>query len=442
VLNLYAHVFLPDTLPQYPNPERCLMGMNRKKCRIGLERLCARFFGTTLLAFTAFFVVVAKNDISAQPTVKKDTTIILINDLNVQLECTQALNDLYNFKFDKAEFQFRYLKARYRWHPLPYFLMGLIEWWKIMPNSKDHSHDDKFLAYMDTTIMVGENLYKKHKEYKTEAAFFLAAAYGFKGRLYSDEERKNWRKAASAGKSALEYLEVSKEKENLSVELLFGDGLYNYFSVWVPENYPALKPILWFFRKGDKALGLKQLKEVSYNAFYTRTEAMVWLMRILNSYENDQPRAFQISEYLYTSYPDNPFFHRYYARMLYSNGRYAEAEGVCKTILQRIDSAQIGYEATSGRYAAFFLGQIYEARRKYDEAKVYYQRCMKFAEQNGDVEAGYYLYSMIALGEIAEKQGNKAEAKKWFKEVKKIAPRKDEAFKDAKRRLKGLEKGD
>jgi tetratricopeptide (TPR) repeat protein len=295
---------------------------------------------------------------------------------------------------------------------------------------------------MDTTIMVGENLYKNHPEYKVEAAFFLSAAWGFKGRLYSDEERKNWRKAASAGKNALDYLEMSKEKENLSIELLFGDALYNYFSVWVPENYPALKPILWFFPKGDKALGLKQLKEVSYNAFYTRTEAMVWLMRILNSYENDQPRAFQISEYLYTTYPDNPYFHRYYARMLYSMGRFVEAEPACKNILARIDSAHIGYEATSGRYASFFLGQIYEARRKYDDAKKYYELCMKFAEQIGATDSGYYLYSMIALGEIAERQGNKTEAKRWFKEVKKKAGRKDEAFKDARKRLKSLEKGD
>ena len=67
---------------------------------------------------------------------------------------------------------------------------------------------------------------------------------------------------------------------------------------------------------------------------------------------------------------------------------------------------------------------------------------MKFAEQIGANESGYYLYSMIALGEIAERQGNKAEARKWFTAVKKKADRKDEAFKDAKRRLKRMEKGD
>ena len=372
----------------------------------------------------------------------KDTTIILLSDIKIQLECTQALNDLYNFKFSAAEQQFTYLKGRYGWHPLPYFLMGLIEWWKIMPNTKDTSHDDVFLAYMDSTIMVAENLYKKHPAYKVEAAFFLAGAHGFKGRLYSDEERRNWRKAASAGKNALDYLEKNRDQTDLSPELLFGDALYNYFSVWVPENYPALKPILWFFPKGDKDLGLKQLKEVSYNAFYTRTEAMVWLMRILNSYENDQQRAFQLSEYLHQSYPDNPYFHRYYARVLYSMGRFSHAEPVCKDILARIDSGALGYEATSGRYASFFLGQIYETQRKLDEAKKYYLLCKTFAEEIDATDSGYYLYSLIALGEIAEKQDHKDLAKKYFQEVKKKAGRKDEAFKDAKKRLKSLEKGD
>jgi hypothetical protein len=373
---------------------------------------------------------------------KKDTTIILINSVTVQLEATQALNDMYNFNFAEAEKQMRWFKQKYAWHPLPYFLLGLSEWWKIMPNTNETKHDDRFLAYMDSAIFVGENLYKKHPEYKIEAAFFLAAAHGFKGRLYADEERKSWRKAAVQGKSALNYLELSRQKEDLSPELLFGDALYNYFSVWVPENYPALKPLLWFFRKGDKQLGLKQLKEVSYNAFYTRTEAMVWLMRILNSYENDQLRAFQIAEYLFQTYPNNPYFHRYYARMLYSRGMYPELEKESLRILTLIDSAKMGYEATSGRYASFFLGQLYDFKRKDDLAKKYYLLSGKFAEEVGATESGYYLYSLIALGEISERQGNKAEAKKYFNLVKSKAGRKDEAFKDAKRRLKNLEKSD
>lgn len=390
----------------------------------------------------AFTFLMLLNVDSASAQTKKDTTIILISDISIQLEAAQALNDLYDFKFEQAERQIRWFKQKYAWHPLPYFMLGLSEWWKIMPNTKETKYDDRFLAYMDSAIMVAENLYKKHPEYKVEASFFLAASHGFKGRLYSDEERKNWRKAAVQGKIALAYLEECRGKEYLSPELQFGDALYNYFSVWVPENYPALKPVLWFFRKGDKQLGLKQLREVSYNAFYTRTEAMVWYMRIMNNYENDQPKAYQVAEYLYQTYPNNPYFHRYYARMLYSRGMYPELEKQSKRILDLIDSAKFGYEATSGRYAAFFLGQMYDFQRKWEEAKKYYLLSIKYAEQIEATESGYYLYSLIALGEINERQGNKTEAKKYLTLVKKKAKRKDEAYKDAKRRLKKIDSKD
>lgn len=387
-------------------------------------------------------LVVCGLQVNAQVLEKKDTTIILISNIAIQFEATQALNDLYNFKFDKAEQQFQWFKQKYAWHPLPYFLLGLSEWWKIMPGLGNRTHDDRFLSYMDSTIMIAERLHDREPAYRIEAAFFLAAAYGFKGRLYSDEERKEWRKAALAGKRALHYLDECKEMNYLSPELLFGDALYNYFSVWVRENYPALKPILWFFPKGDKELGLKQLKEVSYNAFYTRTEAMVWLMRIWNSYENKNEQAHQLAEYLHQTYPDNPYFHRYYARMLYARGMYVDMERESKSILSRIDSGMIGYEATSGRYASFFLGQLGDARRRPEEAKQNYLSVLRFSEESGATKSGYYLYSLIALGEIATQQGDKPLARKYFEKARSKADRKDEAFKDAKRRLKNLEKGD
>ena len=139
-----------------------------------------------------FLLLVGHFSAASQPEAEKDTTLILLADRDIQLECTQGLNDLYNFRFDDAEAEFRDLKIRYGWHPLPYFLMGLSDWWKIMPNTQNTQFDESFLAYMDTTIQVAQRLYDDYPAYKAEAAFFLAAAYGFKGRLYSDEERKNF----------------------------------------------------------------------------------------------------------------------------------------------------------------------------------------------------------------------------------------------------------
>lgn len=227
---------------------------------------------------------------------QEDSVVMLLLDKDVQIDATQAVNDMYNFKFEKAERQFRWLAQDYPDHPLPYFLLGLSQWWRMAPNIESGAYDEPFFQYMNRSLALAHEMHDKDAD-NVEANFFLAACYGFKGRLLA--ERGSWRKAAIAGKNALKYLDDSSDKSDLSPEFLFGDALYNYYSVWIPENYPILKPILVFFKRGDKDLGIKQLQEVANNAFYTRTEAQSFLMRILAIEEQELIKALQVSKYLF-----------------------------------------------------------------------------------------------------------------------------------------------
>lgn len=358
---------------------------------------------------------------------------ILISDLAIQIEATQAVNDLYNFKYAEAEKQFRWIKQKYQWHPLPYFLLGLSEWWKIMPQQESEQYDATFTAYMDTAVVKGKKLFKENPEYKIEAAFFLAAAYAFKGRLLS--ERRSWRKAATAGKNSLKYLNVSKGHEELSPELLFGDALYNYYSVWIPDNYPMLKPILWFFPKGDKELGIAQLTEVANFAFYTRTEAQLFLMRILYNENTDRARALQVSKYLTETYPDNSYFHRYYVQMMYSTGR-PEAEKLAEKMLQRVEADQIGYHARTGKYATFFIAEFSRWRAAHDRAKEFYLKTLAYGEEEEGEGSGYYLYAAMHLAKYAHKAGNNEDLKKYKDLVYDNAKKKHPARKQLKDYLK------
>ena len=51
---------------------------------------------------------------------QEDTTMLL-TDKVVQIEATDAINDMYNFKFDQAEVYFLRIKALHPEHPMPYF---------------------------------------------------------------------------------------------------------------------------------------------------------------------------------------------------------------------------------------------------------------------------------------------------------------------------------
>ena len=329
----------------------------------------------------------------------RDSTSSLLLNLQIQIESNQALNDMYNMKFDRAEMQFRWIKQKYAWHPLPYFLLGLSQWWKIIPDIDNTEHDKEFHAYMDTSLMLSKKLYKVNE---IEGAFFLAATYGFVARLESD--RGNWRKAALAGKNALSYVNEVRSNTDFSPEVLFGDAIMNYYTEWIRENYPALRPIMWFFPRGDIEKGINQLREVAHNAFYTRTEAQYYLIRILANEENRHAEALPIVAYLRETFPDNSYFHRFYMSLLYRLGRLPLLERESKLALHRIDSGMVGYEGVTGRYATFYLGRISKLKKNLEDSKYYFSRAVEFAQQTDDKSAWYSVISNYELGSIYAKE--------------------------------------
>ena len=361
----------------------------------------------------------------------------LMQDRAVQIETTSAINNMYNSNFDAAEKEFKWLIVKYPQHPIGYFLLGLNEWWKIVPDPRQTRFDSKCEDYMDKAIDLADDIYDDDETNK-EAAFFMACAYAFKGRLYA--EREKWIQSAYAGKQAMKYLERCRGPQDLNPELLFGDGIYNYYSKWIHQNYPSLKPLLVFFKKGDKPKGINQLEEVSNNAFYTRMEARYFLVQIYGM-EDQHQKAYNLSKMMHSLYPNNPFFHRYAARTAFILSKMPEAEALSLELLNNIDAGKVGYEATAGRYAAYIIAYIND---KYNDnkpkAKEYYQKSIDFALKNKAQESGYSLGSHLGLGKIAEDEKDYLTAARHYKTVIDFAEKKSDNYDEAKKRILALKK--
>ena len=71
-----------------------------------------------------------------------DSTQLLIADMTVQIEATEAMNAMYNFNFEEARIQYNWLMQKYPESPLSYFLLGLSEWWKMLPDSDVQLYDE------------------------------------------------------------------------------------------------------------------------------------------------------------------------------------------------------------------------------------------------------------------------------------------------------------
>jgi hypothetical protein len=360
----------------------------------------------------------------------------LLEDRRTRFETTDAINALYNSNFTKADLEFRFLEVKYPEHPLPIFLQGLAVWWRILPNEDDEQYDARFLELMDRTIDKSEKLWDR-KEGNLEAAFFLAGAHGFRGRLHAD--RKNWRKATFDGKKALDWLKKSREQETFSPEFLFGDGLFNYYREYISENFKVLRPVLTFFPRGSKTKGIEQLENVARFAFYTRTEAQTYLMRIYANEEGTPAKALPIASYLTTTFPDNAFFARNFARLSYSTGRMNDCKTASLNIYNGYKAAKPGYEDNSFRYATYFLGYITRqeagdttARR---QAIHYFEEAILAGERAKQVNNGYTLYSMLYAGELYHGLGQTPTARALMKRVVSEAEKGHAAAKEAEQWL-------
>jgi hypothetical protein len=361
----------------------------------------------------------------------------LLLDRGIQISTTEAFNLMYNFRFDDAAREFKWLKVEFPDHPIGDFLLGLNEWWRIVPDTKQTRYDASCHAYMDSAIDKAEKWQKKHKGSK-EAQFFLSASYAIKGRLYA--EREKWVKSAWAGKKAIKYLDDSRGEENINPELLFGDGVYNYYSKWIHENYKSLRPLLTFFRKGNKEQGIRQLEHVANNAFYSRMEARYFLVQIY-AMEKQSAKSLSMAAQMHSMYPNNSFFHRFVARNSFALGRLQEAEVYARELLDNVTAGKYGYGPNDGRYGAYILGYLAMHRyRNYTEAKTYFEKSILYALENDSKETGYYASANLYLGKIASEEKRYAEAVKYWGEAMKNADKKSSTYSEAKKELEVLTK--
>ncbi len=375
-------------------------------------------------------------DVEVAPQAVSTKGWLLVNQ-DVQQELNGAVRNLYNFKFDRADRQFRSLRRRYPEHPMAYFLLGLSTWWKILPtNMGTTQYDRTFYAYMDTAVVKAKALYDNDK-HNYEACFFLSAAYAFDARLHA--ERHDWRKATVSSKRALEFLDKSREANDLSPEFLFGQGLFNYYAVWIGQEYPWLRPVLFFFPKGNRETGIQQLRTVGNTGFYTATEARFFLMRILGSErEHEETAALAVARRLVADFPDNSYFERNYAMLCFREGDWAACEQASESILRKINQGMPGYEGYCGRYATYFLGFLMQYRHhKSAEARDYYQRCIVFSELVANTSGGYYQGAAFNLAKLSEADADLPNTKRYFQMVVVGGDRTAPSYKEATAWLKG-----
>lgn len=261
---------------------------------------------------------------------------------------------IYHLRFEEADAHFAGIIAADPDNPLGHFFLAMVDWWRVLIDLEDEGHDEAFYARLARCIEVCDRRLEEDAG-DFEAILFKGGAIGFRGRLRGDREQ--YLRAARDGLRSLPLLKKSRQMEPANKDILFGQGIYNYFRVVIPERHPMVKAVTWMLDPGDRDLGLQQLDEVAREGRYARAEARYFLAQIYRIFEGDPGTALGYLEQLHDQYPDNALFHRYRARTLVDLRRWPEAVALYTQAIARAQAGQRGYHTRGHIESLYYVGK-------------------------------------------------------------------------------------
>jgi tetratricopeptide (TPR) repeat protein len=349
-------------------------------------------------AFFAFFILLITSSSFSQ---SRDELIV------------KGMDYVYKVQFDSAQAIFRNIIKQDPKDPTGYFLLSMNEWWKIYPNRNDESHDEAYRDAVDKTIEACDEKLSAN-ENDEWALFIKGGVIGYRGFL--NALRDNWLNAVDDGKAGLQLLQRCTEINPNNKDAILGLGIYNYAVEYVTDRFPFLKAVLFLFPKGNKELGLTQLKDCMENAKFAKVEANVALCYINLSYERNYGESEKQALRFYNLYPQNSVAEKFLARSYAGLAKWNESYITWKSILDKIDSNRAGYDKTFlRREALYYLGSSSLRLGKPDDAISYYQQSVDLSKQiEKDKDTPELVFSTLGIGMAHDMKGNRPEAIKYY----------------------------
>lgn len=332
-----------------------------------------------------------------------------------------GINQIYGMELDRAEKTFDVVVKEFAKHPSGKFFKAMITWWRILVNLDDESMDQKFYDQLEEVIDMCDNILEKN-ENNVDAMFFKGGSLGFRGQLLAI--RESWVKAALDGKEGLDLIFKSYKVNPKNIDVQLGFGIYHYYADVIPKKFPAVKPFMVFFPKGDKIRGIKELENVAWNGRYTRIEARSFLQKLTFQFEEQMEESRKWGKILLDDFPNNPVFQRYYGLTFVKENNYAEAAKTFRDIYNKCKKGLSGYNKRFEREATYYIGNDFLIRNIADSAAFYFSKSEKLSreiDKNG--ESGFLINTVLFLGMLNDLLGNREVAKKYYSETLRLKER-------------------
>lgn len=349
----------------------------------------------------------------------------ILYDTPTQELVLEAIDHIYNYEFAAVEPVARQIRAKYPNHPVNAMLKAMQMQWQYLPVKDNKAMSGQYAKLLEECIAKAKVLEKNEKT-RPEAAFFSMAGHGYVALIhnYNDEKMK----AASEAKKAYDYVMAGFKYMNHNPEFYFSSGLYNYYIIRYPEDHPIVKPVVLFFKDGNREEGLRQMDIASKKGMFTRTESSFYLARIYLKHEQRYDKASSYLGNLVEKYPNNPIFLMKHTEALLLLGKYEEAEPFIEKLKKRNEPF---FSLVSHTLEGMYL----EKQSRNDQAaqRLYLTAIRQPRDEEYTKE--YQAFAYAGLARIAIRAGDKRKATEYYKIVSDLAEYKG-TLKEAKNFLK------
>lgn len=343
----------------------------------------------------------------------QDQTSLLLQEDFLE-DARHAIHLAYNLEYDASVEYLGDWQTRHPDHPLWEFWPVMNKWWEVVPDLEQEEYDEAFFDQLEKSIEASDKHLDNHPD-DVDALIIKAAGYGFSARLNSN--RHNWYRAVRDGRRAMSYLEEVEEKYPGLPDSEFGNAMYQYFSAFLRDEYPAVRIVSWALSSGDRQKGLELLDYVADEGIILGPESRYFLGHINLHYEESFHQALPYLESLASDFPKNSYFTRMLIRAHFRYGNNAEAKRLLDDAFAQefLNSRHI--ELAANEELHYMYGRILMREQNYEAARDHLEQSQQASarlstntERRFQVQAGYYLgrvYQRLDDPEAARRQFTK-----------------------------------
>ena len=337
---------------------------------------------------------------------------VLIHDDQFKQDAVVAIDSLYNRNAEASDDIMQKWQNRYPNHPIWEIWDAMELWWIVLEDLYDHSNDDRLMEAMQRSDYAAGQLLNREPNHP-DALIIRALANGYIGRHYSN--RDNWLSSVNVARKAYSTYQTLMEVEPDFPDNEFVRGMISYYAEYIPEEYPVVRAVSWFFPDGDRQEGLSKIRKASNEGVFSRPEATYFMGNILLNYENKVDAAMQYFQELVTKYPDNGYYRRLKIRTLSSLNRNDDVFNAVDSTLERWENKEQESINLMQEELQFWKGRAYYRMNDFDEALSSFKSAINHGEKlPNQPERLYYCVANYYAGLASEALGKTEDARLYY----------------------------